>query len=391
MTFERQRSGLSTLGAMGIGAALMYFLDPGRGARRRALVRDKAMHLLNKTADAADTTRRDLRNRARGLAAEVRGRFEHEDVDDPVLVARVRAEMGRAVSHPSAILTTAIAGRVTLSGPILANEAHHLLSHVRSVRGVREVVDRLERHDTPGGVPGLQGGITRRSHAHEMELLQDHWSPAARLLVGAAGGALALAGAERRDVLGGALSLAGLALLSRSLSNMPLRDVVGAGHRGISIQNAINITGPLDEVFAFFTNYENFPHFMSHVREVRATGDETSHWVVDGPAGVPIEWDAVLTDLEPNEILGWASVPGSIVDNAGVIRFWDNEDGTAHVDVKMTYKPPAGAIGHAVARLLGADPRKEMDDDLARVKTYLETGRAPHDAAQPNDVEVTVR
>jgi uncharacterized membrane protein len=369
----------------------MYFLDPGRGARRRALVRDKAMHLLNKTADAADTARRDLRNRAQGLAAEVRGRFDDEEADDPVVVARVRAEMGRAVSHPSAILTTASDGRVTLSGPILADEADHFLSHVRSVRGVREVVDRLERHETAAGVPALQGSYTRRSHTHHMKLRQKNWSPTARLLVGAAGGALALAGAERRDLLGGALSMAGLAMLSRSLTNMPLRDVVGAGDRGISIQNAINITGPLDEVFAFFTNYENFPHFMSHVREVRATGDETSHWVVDGPAGVPVEWDALLTDLEPNEILGWASVPDSIVKNAGVIRFWDNEDGTVHVDIKMTYKPPAGAIGHAVAKLLGIDPRKEMDDDLARVKTYLETGRPPHDAAQPSDVEVTVR
>ncbi len=391
MTFETRGRGISTLGAMGLGAALMYFLDPGRGARRRARVRDKAIHMLTRTAGAADTARRDLRNRARGLAAEVRGRFEDDDADDYVLVARVRAEMGRVVSHPSAVITTASDGRVTLSGPILASEADHLLSHARSVRGVHEVIDRLERHESADRVPGLQGGSGRRGHAHELELLQEHWSPAARLLVGAAGGILAVAGADRRDLLGGALSLAGLAMLSRSLTNMPLRDVVGAGDRGISIQNAINIAGPLDEVFAFFTNYENFPHFMSHVREVRATGDETSHWVVDGPAGVPVEWDAVLTDLEPNDVLGWASVPGSVVQNAGAIRFRDNGDGTVHVDIKMVYKPPAGAIGHVVAKLLRVDPRKEMDDDLARVKTYLETGRPPHDAAQRSGVDVAAR
>lgn len=391
MTSERSDSGLGTLTAIGIGAALMYFLDPNRGARRRARVRDKTVHLLNKTVDAANTTRRDLTNRARGLAAEVRGRFDDNIADDVVLVARVRAQMGRVCSHPSAVLTTARDGRVTLSGPILADEADHLLSHARSVRGVREVVDRLERHESPDHVPGLQGGTTRADHMHEMWLLQETWSPATRLLVGAAGGALAIAGAERRDIFGGALGLAGIALLSRSLTNMPLRDVIGAGDRGITIQKAINIAEPIDEVFAFFTNYENFPRFMSHVREVRDTGDNMSHWRVDGPAGVPVEWDAVLTAVEPNELIAWASAPGSLVENAGVIRFWDNQDGTVHVDIKMEYKPPAGVIGHAVAKALGADPRKEMDDDLARAKTYLETGIPPHDAAQPSSVEVSAR
>jgi uncharacterized membrane protein len=391
MTSERSDSGLSAIAAIGIGAALMYFFDPNRGARRRALVRDKTVHLLNKTVEAADTTRRDLTNRAQGLAAEARARFADGDADDVVLVARVRAEMGRVVSHPSAVLTTARDGRVTLSGPILADEADHLLSHARSVRGVREVVDRLERHESADHVPALQGGTARAHHMHEMGLLQANWSPATRLLVGAAGGALAIAGTERRDILGGALSLAGIALLSRSLTNMPLRDVIGVGDRGISVQNAINIAEPIDEVFAFFTNYENFPRFMSHVRDVRDTGDNTSHWRVDGPAGVPVEWDAVLTAFEPNELIAWASVPGSLVENAGVIRFWDNQDGTVHVDIKMEYKPPAGVIGHAVAKVLGVDPRKEMDDDLARAKTYLETGIPPHDAAQPSSMEASTR
>jgi uncharacterized membrane protein len=380
-------NGFSVLGAFGAGMALMYFLDPGRGARRRALVRDKVVRLLRKTEDAAETTGRDLRNRVRGLAVEFRGRFGQEDVDDDVLVGRVRAEMGRAVSHPSSIVATASDGRVTLTGPVLADEAEHLLSHVRSVRGVQEVVDRLERHQYPDGVPGLQGGVARRSHASEFELLQENWTPAARLLVAAAGGALALAGSRRGDVLGTALSVAGVALVARSATNRELRDLIGAGYRGIDIQKAINIHAPLDEVFAFFTNYENFPRFMSHVREVRDSGDGISHWVVDGPAGVPVEWDAWLTALEPNDVIAWTSVPGSAVDNAGLIRFTQNADGSAHVDIKMTYRPPAGAIGHAAAKLLRADPKKELDDDLARAKTFLETGRAAHDASRGEEAE----
>ena len=375
-------SGLGLLGAFGAGVAVMYFLDPGRGARRRALVRDKVVHGLHKGADAAETTARDLRNRAHGLAAEVRARFDHDDgADDDVLVARVRAEMGRVVSHPSSIIVTATDGRVTVSGPILADEAGPLLACARGVRGVTDVVDRLDVHERAENVPGLQGGVTRR--ARGFELRQENWTPAARLLVGAVGGALALGGARRRDLLGAAMSLTGLALLSRSATNAGLRKLVGAGAGGgIEIYKAININAPIDDVFAFFTNYENFPQFMSHVREVRDTGGESSHWTVDGPAGVPVEWDAVLTDLVPNEVLGWTSVPGSAVRSVGAIRFTQTADGTTHVDLKMTYSPPAGAIGHAAAKLLGADPKTQMDDDLARAKTFLETGTPPRDAAQ---------
>lgn len=47
----------------------------------------------------------------------------------------------------------------------------------------------------------------------------------------------------------------------------------------------------------------------------------------------------------------------------------------------MSYNPPAGAIGHVVASLFGADPKSEMDADLARMKTLIETGIRPHDAA----------
>src|SRR5687767_15083118 len=139
---DNSMSGLGILGAFGLGAAVTYFLDPDRGARRRAIVRDKLVHGLRKTEDAAETTARDLRNRGQGLAAEVRGRFAREDVDDVVLVERVRAEMGRAVSHPSSIAVSARDGRVTLSGAILAREADELLSQVRSVRGVQDVEDQ---------------------------------------------------------------------------------------------------------------------------------------------------------------------------------------------------------------------------------------------------------
>jgi uncharacterized membrane protein len=48
----------------------------------------------------------------------------------------------------------------------------------------------------------------------------------------------------------------------------------------------------------------------------------------------------------------------------------------------MSYNPPAGVLGHAIAELFGVDPKHEMDDDLMRMKSFIETGVHPHDAAQ---------
>ena len=63
--------GLATLlCGVAAGAALMYFLDPDRGGRRRALLRDKLVGLSNDLGDAAASKARDLRNRAQGLVAE---------------------------------------------------------------------------------------------------------------------------------------------------------------------------------------------------------------------------------------------------------------------------------------------------------------------------------
>ena len=57
--------------------------------------------------------------------------------------------------------------------------------------------------------------------------------------------------------------------------------------------------------------------------------------------------------------------------------------GGSRITVRLCYVPPGGAFGHAVAALFGADPKSEMDSDLLRMKTIIETGRVPHDAAQP--------
>jgi hypothetical protein len=167
---------LPHLGSIGIGAGLMYLLDPVWGPRRRALLRDKVVSFLNQLEAAVGPTTRDLSNRTRGVVTQTQALFRSEgEVSDEVLAERVRAELGRVVSHPSVIAVTASHGRVTLSGPILASEEHSALRCVSAVRGVQNVDNRLEVHQQPGEVPGLQGGSGRREA--RFELLQTNWSP----------------------------------------------------------------------------------------------------------------------------------------------------------------------------------------------------------------------
>ena len=177
----------------GLGALAMFLLDPDRGGRRRALVRDKAALAARKTRDGAGAAARDVMNRTRGVAAATRGRFARGTVADDTLVERVRARLGRACSHPRAIDVHAADGEVTLTGPILSSEVDDVIAAVAAVRGVSGVVNALDAHETGEGIPSLQGEGRRAGPA--LDTMQRRWAPGTRALVGAGVAAAGLAGA----------------------------------------------------------------------------------------------------------------------------------------------------------------------------------------------------
>ena len=364
------------LEGMFAGASLAYFLDPERGARRRSLVRDQLVHLGRKLEHGLDAAATDARQRSLGAAAKARRRFRHEEAPDAVVEARVRSQLGRVVSHPRAIEVSVLDGKVTLAGAVLASELDRLLATTRKVRGVREVENHLGAHPRPGGVPGLQGNGRRPEP--RFELLQDNWTPSVRLLVGALGASSLLSarsGSGLRAVLASAL---GGVLLARAATNLPTRRLVGidGGRESVRIQKTLHLTAPVEEVWALWSHFENFPRFMAHLAEVRITAEGRSHWVAKGPAGSRFEWDAVVTELVPNETLAWKSVKGSSVANTGRVRFQPTEDGGTRLDLHLSYNPPAGVIGHFVASLFGSDAKRAMDEDMVRLKSLLEEGKA---------------
>jgi uncharacterized membrane protein len=374
----------ATLAGFGLGAALMYFLDPDRGRRRRAVAKDKLVHSTKVSVDALGTTGRDLANRAAGASARIRNAFQSAPADDSILADRVRATLGRHVSHPRAIDVTVADGQVTLSGPVLEQESRTLLPAIERMPGVHEVVNALEEHEHADDAPLLQGG--RTPARPRPDVFQRRWTPTTRLMIGGAGAALAGYGGVRRDKPGALLAATGFGLIASAATNMEAKRLTGVGarRRAVDLEKTITIDAPVEDVFNFWTSYENFPRFMSRVLDVRPSARQgESHWRVAGPAGAPIEFDAEESTRVPNRAFGWRTVEGALVGHAGLVRFEAADDDHTRLNVRMSYNPPGGWLGHGIARAFGVDPRSSLDADLLRMKTLLEAGRTPEDAAAP--------
>lgn len=223
---------LGFIGTAAASAAAMYMFDPQGGGRRRALVRDQLVHAAHKTSDGVDATARDLKNRARGVVAEFRSRFDGGPVSDETLTERVRARIGAVVGHAGAIHADVTDGRVLLTGPILREDVDRLLRRVRAVRGVRDVASTLEVHDEPGNVPGLQGRPRTPRGGEVFELWQNNWSPTARVTTGAAGLILIALGLRRFTPIGLSIAATGLGLLSRAATNTSLTSLTSGADAG---------------------------------------------------------------------------------------------------------------------------------------------------------------
>jgi uncharacterized membrane protein len=366
---------LTFIGGLAVGTGIAYAFDPQMGRRRRSLVRDRAIHARHAASDVVDKGLRDLSHRARGLLVRARSVARHDDVIDEVLVERVRANIGRVVTHPGSIEVMVENGRVRLAGPVLARELDGLVRCVRRVPGVRDVEHRLEAHPSAENVPGLQGAGRPPRRAW---FRRDVWPPSERVLAGAACVLLGAQVLRRRGVARGLLGVTCAALLARTIANVPLRRLVSvrAGAREIDLHKTIVVDAPVEEVFRFWSVFENFPRFMDHVRDVKLSPDgEISRWKVEGPAGIAVGWDARVTERVENRLLAWRTLPDQTVEHAGSVRFEPVGDRRTRLHIRLSYSPPAGALGHAVARLFGRDPMHEMNDDLLRMKSLLETGR----------------
>lgn len=207
---------LVAFAGLGLGAGAMYLADPNEGRRRRARLREVTGHAAHTVKAVAGMTSRDVEHRLSGLAARTLVRLVEETPPaDDVLAARVRARLGRLVSHPGAIDVAARSGRVTVSGPIFEAEVEQLMKGVEAVPGVSAIENRLEPHGEAGHVSALQGPGPRE--VARMPASWRRWSPTARLIAGVAGLALLALSSPNRPVRGAATGITGVELLQRAL------------------------------------------------------------------------------------------------------------------------------------------------------------------------------
>jgi hypothetical protein len=184
---------------LALGGAAMYFFDPDRGRRRRALVRDKAVGATNCARNFVDAGTRDLKNRGSALTGRVSSIFSRRQADDRILAERVRSVMGHHVAHPGAIDVHAANGKVTLNGSILSHEHPELIESVSAVSGVKDVIDQLAVYETAEGISELQGG--REPGGGRSLANPQNWSSGTQLVAGAALGLYLLRHSRLRSLV----------------------------------------------------------------------------------------------------------------------------------------------------------------------------------------------
>ena len=349
---------LTWIGGLALGALAMYIADPVQGRRRRALLQDKLTHVTHSTSRLMDQTLHDAHNRWSGLQASTMRMLsprQAKPIDDHVLEARVRSRLGRTMSHRHDVEVLAHQGAVTLSGNLDGEEQEKVLKLVAAIPGVESV------------------GGTKQTHTEKMCSFSAR-SPL--WIAGAAGaGFLTWYALTRRQPLGLLAAATGLGLISRGGTSGPRSSgkLSAQGVLSHEAERTIDIAASPDVVFDVWSRYENFPHFMSQVTEVRDLGENRSHWIVQGPQGQDVEWDSVLTVSERPHRLAWRSEPNAIVDHEGEVLLEPAGEGT-RATVRLFWRPPSGTSGKALAVLSATDPESVLEDDLDRMKEFIERG-----------------
>ena len=151
------------------------------------------------------------------------------------------------------------------------------------------------------------------------------------------------------------------------------------GNRGVKVVRSCTIRKPAAELYPFWRSLENLTAVIKHPVSITRISDVESHWRVSAPGHDRfVEWDAVIINDEPNELIAWRSKDGAEVENAGTVRFEPapGDEGT-EVTVQLEYNPPGGKLAALVAKLSGEEPEQQVAEALRRFKALMEAGEIP--------------
>jgi uncharacterized membrane protein len=205
-----------------------------------------------------------------------------------------------------------------------------------------------------------------------------------RLASAAAGGLLLFYGLRNPTPINLLLGAVGASLIYQGTVGRNLVETVRTGQpliaepNGLRVKKSMTVNRSPEEVYAFWRNLENLPRFMTHVRSVQRHGDGRSHWVVAGPRGTVLKWDAQITVDRPNEMIAWQTIPGSRIDHRGYVKFVPAPGGRGtEVHVAMEYQPPCGEAGKLLGTLLGGITEQQIQEQIRNFKNIMETGEIP--------------
>lgn len=147
------------------------------------------------------------------------------------------------------------------------------------------------------------------------------------------------------------------------------------------VEGNIEVEASVDKVYDYWKTLENLPQFMANIEDVRPTGPDTTHWVVKGPLGAKVEFDARTTQNEPNSAIGW-NTEGGDVQTSGQVRFQEVTPNRTRVEVQMNYAdPPGGKVGEVASKLV-SNPQLMMQQDLQNFKEIIEGKATPEEIQQ---------
>ena len=132
------------------------------------------------------------------------------------------------------------------------------------------------------------------------------------------------------------------------------------------VEKSIVVDVPVDTVYNQWTQFEEFPHFMGGISEIRQLDDTRLHWVAE-IAGVKREWEARILEQVPNEKVAWAATEGAT--NAGAVYFSPAGAGQTNVRLELEYEPEG--LVESVGDKLGVVERR-VQGDLEKFKSFIE-------------------
>lgn len=203
------------------------------------------------------------------------------------------------------------------------------------------------------------------------------------------GGLVLLArGLRQGGVAGWLQAIVGGALLARGVTaTCPVKRALAATsfekklaeengwHSATALTTRIVIRRPRNQVYAYWRNFSNLSHFMTHIERIEMLSDHRSRWVVKAPVGQTVEWTAHVMEDVPDRRIAWETEYDADIRSAGWVEFDDTPDGRGtQVTVMIAYEPPGGKLGHLAARIWNEDPATQLCEDLENLKSILEAG-----------------